>query len=97
MPNLIDAAIEYKRTVLMLTALVIVSGIVSYILIPKEEGPDVNFPLLYISTSLEGISSGDADKLLANTIVRELKSIDGLNKITSTSEEGYSAVVLEFD
>jgi len=95
--KIIEAALEYKRTVLMLSALVIVSGVISYILIPKEEGPDVSLPNLYIGTSLEGISSIDADKLLANPIVRELKGIDGLNKITSTSTGGYAALWLEFD
>ena len=97
MPNLIATAVEYKRTVLMLAVLVIISGIVSYILIPKEEGPDVNLPLLYVSTSLEGISPDDADKLLATPIVRELKSIDGLNKITSTGSAGHTGILLEFD
>ena len=95
--KIIEAALEYKRTVIMLSTLIIVSGVVSYILIPKEEGPDVSLPNLYIGTSLEGISSIDADKLLANPIVRELKGIDGLNKITSTSTGGYAAVWLEFD
>lgn len=95
--KIIDAALEYKRTVIMLSALIIFSGIVSYMLIPKEEGPDVSIPNLYIGTSLEGISSLDADKLLATPITRELKGIDGLNKITSTSTEGYAAISLEFD
>ena len=97
MDRIIDAALEYKRTVIMLTFLVLISGVISYILIAKEEGPDVNIPNLYVSTSLEGISSLDADKLLATPIVRELKSIDGLNKITSTGAEGYASISLEFD
>lgn len=97
MNRLIDTAILYKRTVIMLVALIVVSGISAYSSIPKEEGPDVNIPVLYVSTSLEGISSVDADKLLAAPIVRELEGIDGLEKITSTGAEGYAAINLEFD
>ncbi len=94
---LIDAALSYKRTVLMLLFLVIVSGIVAYGVIPKEESPDVTLPQLYVSTSLDGISAKDADKLLAHPIVSELEGIDGLNKIASTGAEGYAAISLEFD
>nr|MCH9665344.1 efflux RND transporter permease subunit [Gammaproteobacteria bacterium] len=97
MNRLIDTAILYKRTVIMLVALIVVSGISAYSSIPKEEGPDVNIPVLYVSTSLEGISSADSDKLLAAPIVRELEGIDGLDKITSTGAEGYAAINLEFD
>ena len=97
MERFIDAAIEYKRTVIMLLALVTISGMLAYAAIPKEESPDVNIPNLYISTALEGISSLDADKLLSSPIVRELEGIDGLEKIISTGAEGYSAINLEFD
>lgn len=97
MNRLIDAAVEYKRTVIMLLSLVVVSGMVAYSAIPKEEAPDVNIPILYVSTSLEGISALDADKLLAAPIVRELEGIDGLTKIASTGAEGYAAITLEFD
>ncbi|MBE8182481.1 MAG: efflux RND transporter permease subunit [Candidatus Portiera sp.] len=97
MNKLIDTAIIYKRTVIMLVALIIISGISAYSAIPKEEKPDVAIPILYVSTSLEGISAADADKLLASPIVRELEGIDGLEKITSTGAEGYAAINLEFD
>ena len=97
MNKFIDLAIQYKRTVIMLISLVVISGIFAYVAIPKEEGPDVNFPVLYVSTSLEGISAVDADKLLATPIVRELEGIDGLEKIRSTGAEGYAAITLEFD
>lgn len=97
MNTLIDTAITYKRTVMMLVALIIVSGISAYSAIPKEESPDVSIPALYVSSSLEGISAADADKLLASPIIRELEGIDGLEKITSTGAEGYAAINLEFD
>ena len=97
MGRLIEAAIEYKRTVLMLLLLVVISGIVSYALIPKEESPDVNIPILFVSTPMEGVSSEDADKLIAIPIVRELEGIDGLERIRSTGSGGYAGVTLEFD
>ena len=73
MGTLINTAVAYKRTVIMFLFLLLVSGTVSYMVIPKEEGPDVTLPQLYISTALSGISAQDADKILANPIVRETR------------------------
>ena len=97
MLNLVDNALTYKRTVLMLLLLLVANGIVAYFAIPKEESPDVNFPALYITTTLEGVSAEDSDRLLATPMLREIQNIDGLKDITSTAAEGYTGIMLEFD
>lgn len=80
----------------MLSMLMFLLGIVGYVSIPKEEAPDVSLPQLYISTSLSGISAADADKLLTIPISNEMKGLNGLSEISSTSSIGHSSVVLEF-
>lgn len=61
MQRLIEAALARSRTVLMLFALILISGTVSYIDIAKESSPDITIPMAYVSVSLEGISPEDAD------------------------------------
>ena len=97
MRSLVDRALEYRRTVLMLLLLVAANGVVAYFAIPKEESPDVNFPALYITTTLEGVSAQDADRLIVTPLTRELQGIDGLQDMTSTAAEGYAGIMLEFD
>ena len=97
MRSLVDLALVYKRTVLMLMLLLAANGVVAYFSIPKEESPDVNFPALYITTTLSGISAQDADRLIVTPITRELQGLDGLKEISSTAAEGYGGILLEFD
>jgi multidrug efflux pump len=45
---IIKAAFSRPRTVLLLLALILVSGTVAYINIPKESDPDIDIPIIYV-------------------------------------------------
>ena len=96
MRTVIDAALTRSRTVLMLFALLLVSGTVSYIEIPKESSPDISIPMAYVSVSLEGISPEDSDSLLVHPLEQELRGVEGLKEIRSTASEGHASIILEF-
>jgi len=75
-----------------------VSGIFSLISITKESAPEIQIPLAIISTYLPGAFATDTEKLITNKIENQLiNNLDTLNKITSTSGEGFSSVVAEFN
>lgn len=97
MKALINAAVDHSRTVLMVLSLLLISGVVSYISIPKEANPDIVIPLIYTHTSLEGISPEDAERMLVRPLEKELESIEGVRKMNSSAYEGGASVTLEFD
>ncbi|WP_438464980.1 efflux RND transporter permease subunit [Marinomonas sp. PE14-40] len=97
MVNIINAALSRSRTVLMFFVLLLAMGISSYFNIAKEEEPDITIPTIYVSISLDGISPEDSDSLLVHPMEKELKSIEGLDKISSTASEGHASITLEFD
>lgn len=96
MNQLINAALNRSRTVLMLFALIMVSGIVTMVTIPKESNPDITVPVVYVSVGHEGISPEDADRLIYKPMETELKSLDGLKEMVSTSTQGHQSISLEF-
>jgi multidrug efflux pump len=96
MNNLIDAALNRSRTVLMLFSLIMIIGIVTMITIPKESNPDIQVPIVYVSVGHEGISPEDADRLIYKPLETELKSVDGLKEMISTASQGHLSVMLEF-
>lgn len=96
MRTVIDAALTRSRTVLLLFALIIISGTVSYIEIPKESTPDITIPMAYVSVTLEGISPEDSDSLLIHPLEQELRGVEGLKEIRSTASEGHASIILEF-
>ena len=95
--KVIDAAITHARTVLSALILILVSGSVAYVEIPKESDPDINIPIIYVQAKLEGISPQDAERLIARPIEQELRSIEGVKEMRSTGYEGGANVTLEFE
>ncbi|MEM9601300.1 MAG: efflux RND transporter permease subunit [Pseudomonadota bacterium] len=97
MNALINAAVDHSRTVLMVLTLLLITGTVSYLSIPKEANPDIDIPIIYTHTGLEGISPEDAERMLVKPIEKELESIEGVKKLNSSAYEGGASVTLEFD
>jgi len=94
---IIQSALARPRTVLLLLALILIAGTISYVTIPKESDPDINIPIIYVSMNHEGISPGDAERLLIRPMEQELKGIEGVKEMRSTAYEGGANVILEFD
>jgi multidrug efflux pump len=97
MKRIIDAVIDRKRATLTLLLFLFISGVVTYVNIPKESNPDVAIPIIYISMSLDGVSPEDGERLLVRPMEHELKSLEGVKQMTASSSEGHAFVLLEFD
>ncbi len=97
MSSMIHAAIGRSRAVITLLVFLFVGGLAAYNAIPKEANPDVTIPMMYVSMTLDGISPEDAERLLVRPMEHELRSLEGIKKMTSVSSEGHASVMLEFD
>ena len=97
MKGIIDAAVSRARPVLLVLTLVLISGSVTYVTIPKESDPDIAIPIIYVRIPHEGISAEDAERLLVRPMEQELRSIEGLKEMRATAIEGSATVVLEFE
>ena len=95
--GLSTASIRNRTTVAVLIAIILLAGISSYITVPKESFPEVVVPEVYIGTAYPGNSPSDIEKLITRPIEKELKGITGIDVITSTSQQGYSAIDVKFD
>ncbi len=91
-----DLAIRQRTTVLVLTVLLAVGGLVSYLTIPKESFPSIEIPNIVITTIYPGASPEDIESLITKPIEEELQGIAGIDEIRSTSTEGVSTIVVEF-
>ncbi|MFT5692461.1 MAG: multidrug efflux pump [Oceanicoccus sp.] len=94
--NYISAAIEKSRTTLSIMVMLMLSGYVVYLGIPLESNPDVSVPVVVVIVPHEGISPEDAERLIAKPMELELRSIEGVDKISSVSAEGAATIIIEF-
>ena len=92
-----DAAIEYRTSIVVLTILLTFGGIFSYITIPKEAQPSIEIPNIIVTTVYPGASPDDIESLITQHIEQEIQGITGIKEIRSTSTEGVSSVVIEFE
>ncbi|NNK80520.1 MAG: efflux RND transporter permease subunit, partial [Flavobacteriales bacterium] len=95
--GLSSLSVDNRTTVLLVTLIIIIAGVSSYISMPKEAFPEIVTPEIYISTPYPGNSPSDIEKLITRPFEKELKSISGIDEITSTSVQGYSSVRVLFD
>ncbi len=95
--KVIEQAIKNRTLILVVTGILIVAGLYSYITIPKESAPSIDIPLFIISTIYPGIGPADMESLVTQPLERELQGIEGVSQITSTTFEGFSSIVVEFD
>jgi multidrug efflux pump len=96
MDSIINAAFSRTRVVVMALMLVLGIGAYAYSAIPKEANPEIPLPLFYVSTSLDGISPTDAERLLLEPMETEFSSISGLDSMNSDAAEGFASIQLEF-
>ncbi len=82
---------------LVLTVLIVIGGLLAYITIPKESSPSIEIPVIVVTTIYPGVSPDDIETLLTQQIEKEVQNVNGIKEIRSTSTEGVSTVVVEFN
>jgi multidrug efflux pump len=81
----------------VLTVLLVVGGFIAYSTIPKESSPSIEIPNIVITTVYPGVSPDDIETLVTQQIEKEVQNINGIKEIRSTSTEGVSTIVVEFN
>ena len=94
--NLIKTAIERPIAVIAAVLMVVMFGLVALQTIPIQLAPDINSPVITVTTEWGGAAPAEVEREITNRQEEELKGIEGLEEITSRSERGRSRVTLEF-
>ncbi len=90
-------AIEHRTSSVVLLLLITITGLTSYQVIPKESFPEIEIPVIAVNTIYPGVSPADIETLVTRPIEEELSTISDIKELSSTSVEGYSNVVAEFE
>jgi multidrug efflux pump subunit AcrB len=64
---------------------------------PRENYPEIIVPQIYVATPYPGNSALDVEKLITKRLEKEINAITGVDKITSTSIQGFSSINVEFN
>lgn len=90
--------LDNKNFSYIIVVALVIFGFISLITIPKESAPEVQVPVAIVSTVYPGASALDIEKLITNKIEEQLNNnLENVSKITSSSRDGLSSVVVEFN
>src|SRR3978361_466591 len=81
----------------LLTASIIAFGVFGFRLLPVSALPKVDFPTIAVTATLPGASADTMAASVAGPIERQLSPIAGLASMASTSSQGTTAIVIQFD
>src|ERR1700744_1824934 len=90
-------AIDNKRAVYVLIFLITLLGYISYSRLPKENFPDITISKVFITTQYLGQSPQNIETLVTRQLEKQLKSLKGLKKVTSNTQQNVSIITAEFN
>jgi len=93
---MIKLFVKKYPAVFSFSILIIVIGVSAYLTLPRESAPEIKQPVIFITTFYQGVAAKDIENLITETIEDELDGMEGLKKITSTSQQSLSSIVAEF-
>ncbi len=89
-------SVDNSTSIIILTLIITVLGLGAYRTMPKESFPEIVIPTVYIGTPYPGNSPVDMENLITRPIEKELKSLNNVKDIKSTSVQDFSSIVVEF-
>ena len=92
-----ETSIRYSVLVNMLTVAILIFGLVSMVTLPREEYPAIDFGSVLVIVPYPGVSPQEIEQLIATKIENALSDIDGMDYITSDSEEGRATIRIAFE
>lgn len=95
--KLVDTAIKKPVTVTVGAILLILFGLISLFKIPIQLTPNVDLPEISISTEWRGASPLEVEREITDVQEDELKNLEGLEEITSESQDGSVYINLMFE
>jgi multidrug efflux pump len=91
--------LSIRRPVLasMLSLALVLFGAIGYTQLAVREFPDVDPPIVSVSTALPGANPQVVESAVTDILEEELSTVEGLRTLTSSSAEGFSNITLEFN
>jgi HAE1 family hydrophobic/amphiphilic exporter-1 len=97
MQRIVRWGLKNKSVVILATILLIGSGVYATTRLNQELLPDISFPIITISTPMAGAGPDLVDEQVTQPVEDAIDGVQGIESVRSTSSQGFSVVVVEFD
>jgi HAE1 family hydrophobic/amphiphilic exporter-1 len=95
--KLTDISIKKGVTFFMIYLIAVGFGLFSLIRLKIDLYPKLEFPMLAVITQYTGVGPFDIETVITRPVEETIASVENVKKVTSTTAQGLSVVMLEFD
>ncbi|HEX6260215.1 MAG TPA: efflux RND transporter permease subunit, partial [Woeseiaceae bacterium] len=95
--KLLRALLTNHPLVNIFFAVVLLMGVVSYVQLPREQDPEVNFNFVNINTVLPGATAADVEELVTGPLEDALRNVQDIRFVSSSSREDVSDILVRFN
>lgn len=91
-----DVSVKRPVFATVLSLLILIFGALSFERLPLREYPDIDVPIVSVSTNYLGAAANVVESRITRVIEDQIAGIEGIESIASSSEDGRSNVSIEF-
>ena len=92
-----DLSVKRPVFATVINLLIVTFGVVAFMLLPLREYPDIDPPIVNISTSYPGAAAAIVETKITQVLEDRISGVEGVKHITSNSRVGRSSITIEFD
>lgn len=91
-----DLSVKRPVFATVINLIIITFGIVAFLMLPLREYPDIDPPIVNISTSYPGASAAIVETKITQLLEDRISGVEGIKSINSNSRVGRSNITIEF-
>jgi len=95
--KLTDFSVNKPVTILMIALIIVVLGTLFFSKLDLDLLPEIEYPVVSVVTTYSGVTSEDIEEVLTKPIEDAVSTVQDVKSIKSFSQEGLSAVMIEFN
>ncbi|MFZ5987791.1 MAG: efflux RND transporter permease subunit [Bacillota bacterium] len=95
--NISELSIKRPVTIIMCILIIVVLGAVSFVSVPIDLMPSMDFPMAVVITNYEGVGPQEVENFVTKTVESAVATVNNMKSIRSETSEGSSIVIVEFN
>ncbi|NQT23116.1 MAG: efflux RND transporter permease subunit, partial [Candidatus Omnitrophica bacterium] len=92
-----EFSVKNSLFVNLLSIFIIVAGIIAVVTLNKEIFPNVTFDIVHVQTIYPGATVSDVERFITTPIEKEIKKVDYVEEVRSTSVDNLSTIYIKID
>jgi HAE1 family hydrophobic/amphiphilic exporter-1 len=91
-----DFAIKRPVVTIVTMVAIVVFGLFALFSLDVDEFPDIANPIVFVAVPYPGASPGQVEREVVERMEEAFNSISGVDRITSTSSDGFAQIIVQF-